>query len=171
MKTQTSKPVRERTSYTKEYKQEALSSDLWQSAPGPRDRCHGRPHRPRLVESWSQSSMSAAGGWWALAMSPILDAPLTSAALRMALRQRQPGRTLIVHSDRGSQFASAAYRQVLAEHGLLASMSRPGNCYPALTGPLSNRSGAASNTSWSITSASPPRLKRAPPSSITSKPL
>ena len=47
----------------------------------------------------------------------------------MALRQRQPGRTLIVHSDRGSQFASAAYRRVLAEHGLLASMSRSGNCY------------------------------------------
>ena len=65
-------------------------------------------------------------GW---AMSPILDAPLTIAALRMALRQRQPGRTLIVHSDRGSQFASSAYRQVLARHGLLASMSRAGNCY------------------------------------------
>src|SRR5882724_7010958 len=62
-------------------------------------------------------------------MSFILDAPLTIAALRMALRQRQPGRTLIVHSDRSSQFASAAYRQVLAEHGLLASMSRPGNSY------------------------------------------
>ena len=62
-------------------------------------------------------------------MSPILDAPLTIAALRMALRQRRPGGTLIVHSDRGSQFASAAYRQVLAEHGLLASMSRAGNCY------------------------------------------
>ncbi len=65
-------------------------------------------------------------GW---AMSPILDAPLTITALRMALRQRQPGRTLIVHSDRGTQFASAPYRQVLAEHGLLASMSRAGNCY------------------------------------------
>ncbi len=65
-------------------------------------------------------------GW---AMSPILDAPLTIAALRMALTQRKPGRTLMVHSDRGMQFASAAYRQVLAEHGLLASMSRAGNCY------------------------------------------
>ncbi len=65
-------------------------------------------------------------GW---AMSPILDAPLTIAALRMALRQRRPGGNLIVHSDRGSQFASAAYRQVLAQHGLLASMSRRGNCY------------------------------------------
>ena len=65
-------------------------------------------------------------GW---AMSPILDAPLTIAALRMALRQRRPGATLIVHSDRGSQFASAAYRQLLAQHGLLPSMSRAGNCY------------------------------------------
>jgi putative transposase len=65
-------------------------------------------------------------GW---AMSPILDAPLVSAALRMALRQRRPAQSLILHSDRGSQFASAAYRQLLAQHGLVASMSRPGNCY------------------------------------------
>jgi putative transposase len=65
-------------------------------------------------------------GW---AMSPILDAPLTIAALRMALRQRRPGGTLIVHSDRGSQFASAAYRQLLAQHALLPSMSRAGHCY------------------------------------------
>jgi len=65
-------------------------------------------------------------GW---AMSPILDAPLAMAALRMALSQRRPTHTLIIHSDRGMQFASAAYRQVLAQHGLLASMSRPGNCY------------------------------------------
>jgi putative transposase len=65
-------------------------------------------------------------GW---AMSPILDAPLVSAALRMALAQRRPAQSLILHSDRGSQFASAAYRQLLAEHGLVASMSRLGNCY------------------------------------------
>ena len=65
-------------------------------------------------------------GW---AMSPLLDAPLTIAALRMALAQRQPGSTFVVHSDRGMQFVSAAYRQVLAEHSLLASMSRAGNCY------------------------------------------
>jgi len=65
-------------------------------------------------------------GW---AMSPILDAPLVSASLRMALAQRRPAQSLILHSDRGSQFASAAYRQLLAGHGLVASMSRPGNCY------------------------------------------
>ena len=64
-------------------------------------------------------------GW---AMSPILDAPLTSAALRMALRQRQPGRTRIVHSDRGSPFASAAYRQIRAQHRRPASISRAGTC-------------------------------------------
>ena len=65
-------------------------------------------------------------GW---AMSQILDARLVIAALRMALSQRRPARTLILHSDRGAQFASAAYRQVLAQHGLLPSMSRKGNCY------------------------------------------
>ncbi len=65
-------------------------------------------------------------GW---AMSSILDAPLVSAALRMAVSQRRPASSLILHSDRGSQFASAAYRHLLAQYGLVASMSRPGNCY------------------------------------------
>lgn len=65
-------------------------------------------------------------GW---AMHEILDAKLALAALQMALAQRRPGPGLIVHSDRGSQFASAVYRKALAEHGLLASMSRKGNCY------------------------------------------
>jgi len=65
-------------------------------------------------------------GW---AMHQILDARLVIAALRMALLQRRPTGALIVHSDRGMQFASAAYRQVLAQHGLIASMSRKGNCY------------------------------------------
>jgi putative transposase len=65
-------------------------------------------------------------GW---AMHQILDARLVIAALRMALLQRRPTGALIVHSDRGMQFASAVYRQVLAQHGLVASMSRKGNCY------------------------------------------
>jgi transposase InsO family protein len=47
----------------------------------------------------------------------------------MALTQRRPGQSLIIHSDRGAQFASAAYRQVLTQHHLLPSMSRKGNCY------------------------------------------
>jgi putative transposase len=65
-------------------------------------------------------------GW---AMHQILDAHLVIAALRMALDQRRPVKPLIIHSDRGAQFASAAYRQILAQHGLIASMARKGNCY------------------------------------------
>jgi putative transposase len=65
-------------------------------------------------------------GW---AMSPLLDAPLVIAALRMALSQRRPTKSLIIHSDRGSQFASVAYRRLLAQHGLVPSMARKGNCY------------------------------------------
>ena len=65
-------------------------------------------------------------GW---AMHQILDARLVIVALRMALLQRRPKAALIIHSVRGMQFASAAYRQVLAQHGLIASMSRRGNCY------------------------------------------
>jgi transposase InsO family protein len=65
-------------------------------------------------------------GW---AMSQLLDAPLVITALRMALNQHRHSQSLIVHSDRGSQFASAAYRHILAQHGLSASMSRKGNCY------------------------------------------
>src|SRR5947207_15694273 len=65
-------------------------------------------------------------GW---AMHQILDAQLVIAALQMALTQRRPGQSLIIHSDRGAQFASAAYRQVLTQHRLLPSMSRKANCY------------------------------------------
>lgn len=65
-------------------------------------------------------------GW---AMHQSLDAALVIAALRMALTQRRPVKPLIIHSDRGAQFASAAYRQILAQHSLLASMARKGNCY------------------------------------------
>lgn len=65
-------------------------------------------------------------GW---AMSQLLDAPLLITALRMALNQGRHYHNLIVHSDQGRQFASTAYRQLLVQHGLTASMSRKANCY------------------------------------------
>lgn len=65
-------------------------------------------------------------GW---SMGSTLDTHLVLAALRMAVARRRPPAGLIVHSDRGAQFASAAYRAELAHHGLVASMSRQGNCY------------------------------------------
>ena len=65
-------------------------------------------------------------GW---AMGSSLDTALPLAALTMALNQRRPCAGLIHHSDRGVQYASAAYRTALSDHGLVASMSRSGNCY------------------------------------------
>lgn len=65
-------------------------------------------------------------GW---AMHQNLDASLTIKALLMAVAQRRPRPELIVHSDRGTQFASLEYRQALAAHGLVPSMSRRANCY------------------------------------------
>ena len=47
----------------------------------------------------------------------------------MAITQRRPAPGLIVHSDRGSQYASEAHRRLLERHGLRASMSRKGNCW------------------------------------------
>lgn len=69
-------------------------------------------------------------GW---AMGATLDTAVPLAALMMALRQRQPAPGLIHHSDRGVQYASADYRSALADHGLVASMSRKGNCYDNAT--------------------------------------
>lgn len=64
---------------------------------------------------------------WAMSASP--NAMLVITALQNALTLRRPARGLIVHSDRGVQYASAAYRKVLADAGALPSMSRKGNCY------------------------------------------
>lgn len=52
-------------------------------------------------------------------------------ALRMAWFKRRPRKDagLIFHSDRGSQYASQDFRDVLAEYGITASMSRRGNCW------------------------------------------
>jgi putative transposase len=65
-------------------------------------------------------------GW---AMAPNMPAELVCAALRMAIQQRQPARGLIVHSDRGSQYASDLYQALLDKHGFVCSMSRKGNCW------------------------------------------
>lgn len=51
------------------------------------------------------------------------------AALRMALRQRRPQSGVVHHSDRGVQYASHDYIQLLEQHGIQISMSRRGNVY------------------------------------------
>jgi putative transposase len=65
-------------------------------------------------------------GW---AMGEHIDTALILKALFMALLHRQPPANLLFHSDRGVQYASGDYRSALAQAGLIASMSRKGNCY------------------------------------------
>ena len=64
---------------------------------------------------------------WALRRS--LEAELVLAALGMALKQRRPRPGLVHHSDRGVQYASRDYTQLLEQHGIQISMSRRGNVY------------------------------------------
>jgi putative transposase len=63
------------------------------------------------------------------AISRSMDARIAIAALKAAIRGRKPPRGCIHHSDRGSQYASEAYRDLLALHGLKGAMSRRGNPY------------------------------------------
>jgi putative transposase len=65
-------------------------------------------------------------GW---ALGRTLEAQLAVSALRMALRQRQPAPGLVHHSDRGVQYASSDYTDLLKEHNIAISMSRKGNPY------------------------------------------
>ena len=63
------------------------------------------------------------------AMGERMTQTLVEQALWRAIRYQRPAPGLIHHSDRGSQYCSHAYRRLLDQHGLLASMSRKGNCY------------------------------------------
>mmetsp|Transcript_22168 Transcript_22168/g.28403 ORF Transcript_22168/g.28403 Transcript_22168/m.28403 type:complete len:276 (+) Transcript_22168:430-1257(+) len=65
-------------------------------------------------------------GW---SMSSSMTAQLVCDALTMALWQRKPKAGLLHHSDRGSQYASRQFRQLLKTHRVTGSMSRKGDCW------------------------------------------
>ncbi|MBM3281111.1 MAG: IS3 family transposase [Candidatus Handelsmanbacteria bacterium] len=65
-------------------------------------------------------------GW---AVSTSLSQEVVLKALQQALTRRRPPRGLIVHTDRGGQYAAQAFRSLLQRHGLVQSMSRKGNCW------------------------------------------
>jgi putative transposase len=65
-------------------------------------------------------------GW---ALGRTLGAELAISALRMALVSRRPAPGLVHHSDRGIQYASYSYTELLKEHKIAISMSRKGNPY------------------------------------------
>jgi transposase InsO family protein len=65
-------------------------------------------------------------GW---AMADHLQTDLASDALMMALERRRPAKGLLHHSDRGVQYASEDYQQLLSRHGMQVSMSGKGDCW------------------------------------------
>ena len=75
-----------------------------------------------ILDAWSRRVVG-------YAISRSIDARLAIAALKSAIRERDPPKGCIHHSDRGSQYASADYRKLLTAHGLVGSTSRRGNPY------------------------------------------
>ena len=75
-----------------------------------------------ILDAWSRKVVG-------YAISRSMDARIAVAALKAAIKGREPARGCIHHSDRGSQYASEIYRTLLASHGLVGSMSRHGNPY------------------------------------------
>lgn len=65
-------------------------------------------------------------GW---SMAEHMRAKLVNDALLMAAWKRKPGKGLIWHTDRGSQYASDSHRALLQQHGIIQSMGRKGNCW------------------------------------------
>ena len=65
-------------------------------------------------------------GW---SMSDTIDSALVQSAMRMALADRHPSDGLIHHSDRGVQYASGDFQDLLKDNKATCSMSRKGNCW------------------------------------------
>ena len=65
-------------------------------------------------------------GW---SMSARMTTTLVTDALQMAIGRRHHPKGVILHSDRGSQYCSRDYQQLLVEHGFICSMSKRGDCY------------------------------------------
>jgi transposase InsO family protein len=65
-------------------------------------------------------------GW---SMSDRIDQQLVRGAMLSALQRRRPSRELVVHSDRGAQYAAGDYQQLLRDWSVTPSMSRKGNCW------------------------------------------
>jgi len=116
---------------------------------------HGFPAAPNLLEqtfvptlpdqSWVSdiTYITTDEGWLYLAgikdvftcemvgyaMGARMTQELTAQALWRAVRNKRPTPGLILHSDRGTQYCADDYRKLIKQFGMLASMSRKGNCY------------------------------------------
>lgn len=102
-----------------------------------------QPNEPNRAWAGDITYVRTASGWLYLAVvielysrkvigwacAPHMQASLVCQALHMAITTRQPKPGLLVHTDRGSQYASHAHTALLAQHPLQPSMSRKGNCW------------------------------------------
>lgn len=75
-----------------------------------------------ILDAWSRRVVG-------YAISRSIDARLVIAALKAAIGSRNPPRSCVHHSDRGSQYACDDYRKQLTKYGLVGSMGRRGNPY------------------------------------------
>src|SRR5262245_29577985 len=78
---------------------------------------------------WPPSSTSSPGVWWAGSMSAAMTAQLVTDALVMAIWRRGKPDALLHHSDRGSQYTSEQFQRLMADSGVVCSMSRLGNVW------------------------------------------
>ena len=108
-------------------------------------RCFSLPENPELNRVWAAdiTYLPTAEGWLYLAVvldiasrrvigwsfDRLLVRALPIRALTMALTRRRPLPGVLHHSDRGSQYASVEYQNLLSEHGFISSMSRAGDCW------------------------------------------
>ena len=102
-----------------------------------------RPSAPNPVWMGDITYIWTGEGWWYLAvvldafsrrvvgwaMAKRVSSAFPVAALRQAIATRRPPPGLLHHSDRGSQYASGPYQRVLAQHAMVCSMSRKGDCW------------------------------------------
>ena len=79
-----------------------------------------------ILDAWSRRVVG-------YAISRSIDARQVIAALKSAIRERDPPKGCIHHSDRGSQYASADYRKLLAAHGLVGSMSHRAKAFTLIS--------------------------------------
>ena len=82
----------------------------------------GFVHLAIILDAWSRRVVG-------YALDRKIDARLVTGALKAALAVRRPLPGCVLHSDRGSQYASKPHRRLLKAHGLTGSMSRRGNPY------------------------------------------
>jgi transposase InsO family protein len=79
-------------------------------------------HLAAVLDVWSRKIV----GW---SVGPQPTAELAQQAIERALRHRRIRPGLVHHSDQGAQYANHHYQKFLESKGIVASMSRKGNCY------------------------------------------